>query len=304
MIDSLNNAFLFNKDSDIFFMDMIEKYFMWQDNKVIFKKPWCGIIHCTPNTPHHLYDTNIKKIITNTVFLKSLNTCKFIITLSNYVKNYIEDSLKKLSIHVPIIFIKHPIKNENFPLFNIDSYINNKNKKLIQIGQQLRKITSIFKININDHQKLWLTGISNLELAEKKLKKEYEIENSNNSVLNQIFLPKNYKNYMDYITNYKEYDNLLSNNIVFIDLYDSAANNTVLECIIRNTPIILNKTPGVIEYLGIDYPLYFDNLDEVNDLCNIDKIKKANEYLQNMNKEDISMEYFIRIFTNILNKFL
>jgi len=298
VLNSLNNAYIFNEDSDTFFLGMIEKYFMWQNNKIIINKPWCGIIHCTPNTPQHLNAGNIKNLITNTVFLKSLNTCKFIITLSDYIKNYIGDTLKKLSIHIPIIFIKHPIKNENFPLFNIDSYINNKNKKIIQIGQQLRKITSIFKININNHQKLWLTGISNLKLAEEKLRKEYEIENSGEP------FSKDYRKYMDYITNHSEYDNLLSNNIVFIDLYDSAANNTVLECIIRNTPIILNKTPGVIEYLGIDYPLYFDNLDEVNDLCNMGKIKKATEYLQNMNKEDISMEYFVRMFTNVLNKYL
>ena len=65
---------------------------------------------------------------------------------------------------------------------------------------------------------------------------------------------------------------LLEKNIVFIDLYDSAANNTVLECIIRNTPLIVNRTPGVVEYLGEDYPLYFDNLDEVDGLLELEKL--------------------------------
>jgi hypothetical protein len=100
-----------------------------------------------------------------------------------------------------------------------------------------------------------------------------------------------------------EYDKLLENNIVFLDLYNSAANNTILECIIRNTPVIVNRTPGVIEYLGKDYPLYFDNLDEVNNLLDIENIKSASDYLKNMNKEDITMEYFINKFTKCLLRY-
>lgn len=103
-----------------------------------------------------------------------------------------------------------------------------------------------------------------------------------------------------YVDNYSLYDKLLGSNIVFIDLYDSAANNTVLECIIRNTPIIINKTAGVIEYLGENYPLYFDNLEEVNDLLQFEKIRETQLYLKNMNKEDISMEFFKNKFIEVL----
>ena len=72
-------------------------------------------------------------------------------------------------------------------------------------------------------------------------------------------------------------------NIVFVDFFDAAANNTVLECIIRNTPIIVNKLEGVVDYLGEDYPLYFTNLDDVPEmLSNIDKIISAHQYLLNL----------------------
>jgi beta-1,4-mannosyl-glycoprotein beta-1,4-N-acetylglucosaminyltransferase len=95
---------------------------------------------------------------------------------------------------------------------------------------------------------------------------------------------------MYYTSTFQEYDELLSKNIVFIHLFDAAANNTVLECIIRNTPIIVNRIEAVVEYLGEDYPLYFNELSEVPDLLN--KVEQAHIYLKNMDKTSISMDYF------------
>jgi hypothetical protein len=31
---------------------------------------------------------------------------------------------------------------------------------------------------------------------------------------------------------------------------------------VRATPILVNPLPGVVEYLGADYPLYYDSLEE------------------------------------------
>ena len=75
---------------------------------------------------------------------------------------------------------------------------------------------------------------------------------------NKSHLDKNVA--IKYTNTFKEYDQLLEKNIVFIELIDASANNTILECIVRNTPIIVNKIEPVVEYLGDDYPLYFENL--------------------------------------------
>jgi hypothetical protein len=99
---------------------------------------------------------------------------------------------------------------------------------------------------------------------------------------------------MYYTETYEEYDEYLSKNIVFIDLFDAAANNTVLECIVRKTPIIVNKLPGVMDYLGENYPLYFSHLDEVPHLLTEEKLLQAHEYLKNINAMDIEIDYFIR----------
>jgi hypothetical protein len=59
-----------------------------------------------------------------------------------------------------------------------------------------------------------------------------------------------------------EYDALLAENVAFVELYDASANNTVIECLARATPLLVNPLPAVVEHLGGDYPLYFGDLDE------------------------------------------
>ena len=65
-----------------------------------------------------------------------------------------------------------------------------------------------------------------------------------------------------------------------LDLYDASANHAIVECIARNTPILVNPLESVVEYLGEDYPLYFNSLDEAAWKAeNIDLVLSAHEYL-------------------------
>jgi hypothetical protein len=107
---------------------------------------------------------------------------------------------------------------------------------------------------------------------------------------------------MYYTQTFEEYDDFLSKNIVFVELFDAAANNTVLECIIRNTPIIINKIEGVVDYLGQDYPLYYDNLKDVPQLINGQKILEAHEYLKNMDKSRFLMSTFVSDLFSVINE--
>ena len=58
-----------------------------------------------------------------------------------------------------------------------------------------------------------------------------------------------------------DYDKLLSVIIVFLNLVDASAVNMVIECIIFNTPLIVNRKPAIVEILGADYPLYYGDSD-------------------------------------------
>jgi hypothetical protein len=96
-----------------------------------------------------------------------------------------------------------------------------------------------------------------------------------------------------------DYDNLLSRSVVFINLEDASAVNTIIECIIRNTPIIVNRLPAVVEYLGVGYPLYYDHINHVSTFT-LANIQSATKYLMKMNKQDLMIDTFISKFKKIL----
>ena len=91
----------------------------------------------------------------------------------------------------------------------------------------------------------------------------------------------------------EEFDSLLSGGVVFLNQYDSSANNAVVESVARNTPILTNRLAAVEEYIGKDYPLFFDDLDHASALLsNPQKIYEAHLHLKNMDKRWISGTYF------------
>lgn len=98
------------------------------------------------------------------------------------------------------------------------------------------------------------------------------------------------------------YDKLLSKNIVFLNLVDASACNTLIECVIRNTPIIVNPIPPVVEILGKDYPLYYNNYYDVSKILESpSKIKEGYDYLKNMPKESLDINTFIKELTDVVD---
>ncbi len=282
VLTSLKNTQILDVSS-FTFLDIVEKYFIWEKENE-FKTEWGGIVHYTPITPDYI-DCNVDSLFLNPLFLKSLDNCKFIICLCDYLKNHMVEKLKDYPIK--IYSLKHPV-NDSGIKFNIDDYINNKNKHIIQVGQQLRRLSSIYKINAPHHKKMWLTGNNDIKQIMNLLYLD--------AIHNTVILNKRVK--IKYVNN-SEYDELLSKNIVFLDLYDSAANNTVLECIVRRTPMILNKTAGAIEYLGELYPLFYDSLDQVPMLLTLDMIKKTVEYLSVL--KTVNVNKFTQQLCEIIN---
>jgi hypothetical protein len=198
------------------------------------------------------------------------------------------EKLKDIFPHIKVYALRHPVC-ENVKHFDYSKYIQNKNKKLIQIGQQLRRVSSIYKIHAPHHKKIWLTGNSDMR---QMMELMYNDARENNVLINKSVQ-------VQYVIE-KEYDELLTENIVFIDLYDSAANNTVLECIVRKTPIILNRTPGVVEYLGEAYPLFYKNIEEIPILLTPPNLLKGIQYMNALTT--ISAPTFVRQICEIINE--
>ena len=91
-------------------------------------------------------------------------------------------------------------------------------------------------------------------------------------------------------------------NVVFLELLDASANNAVVECIVRNTPVVVNRHPAVEEYLGRDYPLFYDRFHQAAELLTDEQIVAAHRYLKSMDKARFQGENFARDVARICQR--
>jgi hypothetical protein len=270
---------------------LIKKY-----NIEIIKDPWIGILHYPEFVIEMNYESYeaLPNILKSKLLIESIKYCKCIITLSEHLKNYLEEELIKHNYNIPIRVLYHPT-DFNCKLFNIDNLINNTDKKIIQVGFWMRKLTTIYLVKTELFSKYWLPGGKYWKEMFSKMYPNYEEYLNDDSVTIKMYLDNN------------TYDDLLSENICLVDVFNSSANNTVLECIARNTPLLAFKHPAIVEYLGIEYPLYFESINELNEIINsstfIDKVIETHNYLKNMNKERFTIYYFCKLFYNIIEEF-
>jgi hypothetical protein len=196
-----------------------------------------------------------------------------LIVLSDDLKNKLS-CLCNNNIYV----LPHPSEN---PLikFSMGKLVSNPELKLLHVGNWMRKLNVFENLNIKIFKKTILTGV-------------YDDKDEDN---------KDDVNKIGYLTN-NEYDEILSKNVVCIILEDASAINTVIECVLRNTPIFINPLPAIKEVLGNDYPLYInDNYnDDFDKKLNTSLISQAYTYLQALDKTKFTFEYFNKTFTKIL----
>lgn len=236
-------------------------------------EPWIGFLH---NTPFHCEDMKIysnfnlslDNISKSRVWLDSKKNCKGLFVLSNYVKKWI-----KKNMFDNVEFLYHPTEIPEIK-FDPNLFFSKNIKNLLFIGHWMRKFESFENINCKNYKKIMLLT----PFYYKKKQKEII--------------------YKKFISNYN-YDILLSKSLVFLDLHDSSANNLIIECIVRNSPILVRKLEAVEEYLGKDYPMYFSDLKEAEEkMQNEAIINHAYEYLLKKDKSYLTAEKFIENFLN------
>lgn len=318
VVDNLVN--LYKKDADIFIDSYVDKTFHWgyDVNKMAgiipYTKPWIGFIH---HTFSDVSPYNVSNLFDNEIFNNSLKCCKGLIVLSHYLAK----KMKGLT-NVPIFVLYHPTEFVEKPyMFKYKKFIENKNRKIIQIGAWLRRPFSIFKLEIDTSKiiikKAALQGNNmNVIFCPDKFTNEL-IENNEytcdssvatKKVENKLIVDingyiKQCKDSVEIIQKLdnKEYDVLLSQNIVFLDLVDCSAVNTVIECMARNTPLIVNRHPALEEVLGKDYPGFYTTLHEATKLLSEpEQIKYIYKHLKLMDKSAIKIETFMENFQKII----
>jgi hypothetical protein len=278
----------FHSRNGILFNDFIEKDFSWNIEDYYngscvlpYRKNWVGVWHNPPISPDWFDIANSPQaVLQRDVFQESLKTCKAIVCLSEYLSSWLRDK-----IDVPIVTVMHPTEVPR-QKWNIKNYTEDRYKYVVQLGYWLRKLESIHDLRCDStYKKIWLPG--NVDYSIKMF--DLFVKTTRNARQRKYtWSGVDVKN----ISN-EEFDRLLSKCVVLVNLYDSSANNAVIECVARNTPLLVNRLPAVEEYLGKDYPLYINDLDHATSLLyDIDKLYEAHLYLKNMDKRWISGTYF------------
>jgi hypothetical protein len=279
-----------HRPGGVLFDSFIERTFCWHPDGIrSHAAPWIGFIHVPPGVPTWFQSEQSNDFIFGTdVWEKSLPYCRGLFTLSNYHKKSLQSKLD-----LPLANLIFP--TETPPVkWEWRKFEKNKEKKIVQVGWWLRKLHTIFQLPTRKYKKIFLrvthADIDGLLKTEREiLRKEGTFDDKMYETAESVtFIPDH------------EYDKLISENLVIINLYDSSANNTVIECIARNTPVLVNPIEPVVEYLGEDYPFYFSSLEEaVEKAENFNLIHKTHRFLQRHPvKKKLRGKYFLESFVN------
>jgi hypothetical protein len=242
-----------------------------------YREPWVGILHNPPNMPKWFhYREAPQSIFAKSIWRESLPTCLGFFTFSRYHAEWLADVTQK-----PVSPLIFPTEIPD-RLFDFDLFCANPAKKIVQIGWWLRRIQAIHELPVALDNTL---GYEKIRLsprffagADGYLLQLMAIERRETEPLTA---PPEFDNtrVVQHLAN-DAYDALLTENIAFVYLYDANANNAVVECIARGTPLLINRLPAVQEYLGAHYPFYYDDLHDAAQKCqDMGRVRAAHEYL-------------------------
>jgi tetratricopeptide (TPR) repeat protein len=263
---------------------------------VPYQQPWVGFVHNPQSMPIWFsYQTSPQKLFEKEIWQASLPHCLGLFSLSHHHAEWLRKQTGK-----PVSVLTHPTEIPD-KQFDFDRFIANPNKKVVQIGWWLRKLHSIYQLPLDRYNSLSYEKIRLgflFDSAEAVFERFMRVE----ARIYKIKVDRAYLENTAIIRHIpdEEYDDLLSNNIAFVDLYDSSANNAIIECIARATPLLVNPLPAVKEYLGEEYPLYFNTLTEAaTKALDTSLILETHQYLQSCEtRQKLSAEYFLDSFCN------
>lgn len=207
----------------------------------VYNFPWVGFFHCNVHlTSPFPVELGLENIFQLPEFKDSLPYCKGLYTLSQYLQRGVKDLLN--GMEVPVEAILHPTETD-VPRFNYGAFRSN--PRVLQVGYWMRNLDVFHQLK-SPHPKYAILS-------------KHVVP----AVLDYVKVLRQDKSvtYMEYQENHL-YDQLLQDCVVFLNLHDTSANNAIIECIARGTPILVNKHPAAMEYLGEDYPLFYSSLEE------------------------------------------
>lgn len=230
---------------------MIENTYGWHlpryRDVLPMREPWIGIAHVPQRVPAgHFDQARPQRLMTDPRFTASLAGCLGFFVLSEYHAGWLRAEVGK-----PVEVLYHPV-DFDVPQFDFDALKGASPRPVVHVGWWLRRLESFNRLNATGYVKQVLKlSDRNAEACLKRISWHDDIQ------------------FTDYLPD-SAYDRLLSRAVVFADLIDTSANNVVVDCIARGTPLVVNRHPALEEYLSPDYPLFYESLEEAADFLHDD----------------------------------
>ena len=265
----------------------VEKKFAWGgdpgdalNDPAPHTRPWVGFWH-NPPTVHESFNATghaPADILATELWRDSVPHCAGLFTLSAHLRRWLRERVR-----VPVCDLRHPTGQPAIT-FSPWRYAANPRRKVIQVGWWLRRVESLRELGVTSLEKAVLSPFPRSSDAHDE--HGWADYGRADGVTQLAYLDD------------RAYDQLLAENIVFLDLYDSSANNAIVECIVRMTPVLVNPLPAVVEYLGEGYPLYFTDLREAARKAeDISLVVAAHHYLRDAPiRGQLSAAHFRRAF--------
>jgi hypothetical protein len=277
--------------SDLVLDDFVERTFQHDETEQIWERPWVGIFHHPPGLPAWLDPTAPPQVILRRKrFLHSLPHLRGAIVLSEYFATWLRRNLPGL----PVLAVRHPTEIPEIR-FSTDAWRNGGPRRVIQIGWYGRNVRAIRQVQAPP-------GMSKLHIIDDKPWIRAAAARVAAHAPTRTRPESGAVETCGYVNN-ATYDRLLAESIVLAEYFDVSASNTVVECIARGTPVLVNRLPALEEYLGSDYPLFFHDIETAGrHLADRGRLEAAHRHLVGMDRSWLSARGFARTIEDFLTR--
>jgi hypothetical protein len=267
--------------------DFVEQTFFARQAWFFHDRPFVGFFHYPPDDDlpsfvHPEHDIRYGEMFKTAAWKRSAPHLAVAFTLSEHLAKWLSTK-----ISAPVVALKHPT---NVSVRPWDPSAFRKNPRIVQVGAFYRDTRAIYRLDLPT-QKIRLLDLRYDWISQWD---KYIADNYCPYILtDEVF-------HIDRVSS-GDYDELFASSIIQTKYLALSASNVVVECIARGTPLLVGKTPPVLEYLGADYPLY-EQPGHENESQLFERALQAHKYLLGMDKHWLSHEGFVGGVTAQLRK--
>jgi hypothetical protein len=246
-------------------LDMfVERNFFWNPNPgeadFVFRQPWVSFVHTTPhdNAAFDHKGQNLDALLSEPRFLQSLDHCRGLIVLSEDNQRYLRERLSATRSELPIYRLFHP----NIPLAEPTERCSvdlgsESQPKVFHVGWHLRSFSAFARLRLDRTRKVLLVP--------KNQPIEHFLRNVVDRELRLAGLGRAEDYFGDvYTASQADYAHILRRAVIFNHYIRPAGSNLISECISAGARLVVNRHPAFEEYLGTDYPLFYDGPDDAD----------------------------------------